>query len=770
MTEQTRATVQVTGVVQGVGFRPFVSRTAVDADVAGSVRNAGDHVEAIFEGSESSVAAVIERLRADPPPLARVDGVDVTWTDPNGIEGFTIEESAADAATGGVPVPPDTGICEACLDDVRDPTSRYHGYWATACVDCGPRYTIVRGVPYDRTRTAMADFSLCAACRSRYDDPADRRYHAQAIACPDCGPTLRFASAGAAGEATDADDTGREAIRRAGRRLRDGAVLGVKGIGGVHLVCDATDEALVTDLRDRIDRPANPLALMVPSIGALSEFATVSDRERETLMDVRRPIVLVDRADDARWLDAVAPGLHTVGVMLPYAGLHHLLFDHVDGPLVMTSGNRPGVPMCTTTAGLQGKLGDVVDGVVTHDREIVTRCDDSVVRVVDGSRRFLRRSRGWTPAALPNPAAADGASVSPILALGPERDVTVALADGDRVVLSQHVGDVDDPDTVAFARDTVDHLTDLTGIEPTVVACDAHPDFLTTAEAERVAAEGAAGPVRVQHHHAHAASLLAEHDVSRAVVVAADGTGYGPDGSVWGGEVLDVTFADFERVGGLADFALPGGAAAVRTPARVLASVLDDEARIDECLLASGAVETDAEAAIVRQQADEGVNAPTTTSAGRFLDAVSALVGACEGRRYEGEPAQRLEALASEGTVRSVELPFATRAGQRVLDVCALASRLDGLLADWPRADVAATAQDALARGLAQIAIEAAGERGIDAVGFTGGVAYNDAISRRLRDCVTDAGLTFLIHSRIPPGDGGVAYGQAVVATASHFG
>jgi len=758
MSAERRATVRVSGVVQGVGFRPFVYRTAVDAGVTGYVRNAGGVVEAAFEGTQADVERVVAAIRTDAPPLASVDAVDVSWGVPRGTESFEIRDSTAGPGEAlDTPVPPDTGVCDACLSEMRDPDSRYHGYWATACVDCGPRFTVVRDVPYDRSRTAMDDFPMCAACRKSYETPTDRRYHGQAIACPDCGPTLRFEVDGRT------VSRGHDALGAVADGLADGEVLAVKGIGGVHLVCDATDPAAVDRLRSRTGRPAKPFACMAPSLDAVASFARVADAERAALRDVRRPVVLLDRTAEADWLDAVAPGLSTVGVMLPYAGLHHRIFDHVDGPLVATSANMPGGPMCTTAEAVRSRLDGVVDGGLFHDRDIVARCDDSVLRVVDGATRFVRRSRGWTPRALPNPVAGDG---SPVLAVGPERDATVALAEGDRVVLSQHLGDVTGPDTTAFHREAVAHLRDLTGIDPAVVARDRHPDFQTTAEAERYASQGMDGPVAVQHHHAHAAGLCAEHGVERAIVVAADGTGYGPDGTVWGGEVLDVTYQGYERIGGLSPFTLPGGEAAVEYPARILADLLADPDRIDERLVATDAVDSPSDAAVVRRQAAGDVNAPTTTSAGRYLDAVGALLGVCDRRTYEGEPAQRLEATATDGDAHAVSLPFDTQAGRRVLDTHALVGTLAELTGELSAADIAATAQDTLARGLADIAVEAADERGVDAVGFTGGVAYNDAISRRFRACVTDAGHSVLAPDAVPPGDGGVAYGQAIVALA----
>lgn len=762
MSERTRTTVSVTGVVQGVGFRPFVSRTATENDLAGRVKNTGDgRVEIVLEGQQGDIDAFLSTLRTDPPPLARIEDVTITDGEPARLDTFEIVTST-DSSGGSGTIPPDTAMCDACLEDLRDPASRFHDYWATACVDCGPRYTVIRELPYDRPTTSMAAFPMCAECREDYEDPTDRRYHAQTIACPECGPTLSL---------LDCDGTtltdGDGAIERAGRRLADGDLVAIKGIGGTHLACDATDPVAVAGLRERTGRPEKPFAVMAPDLETVESFADVSDDERAALRDTRRPILLLDgrRTDRPRWLDAVSPGLHTVGVMLPYSGLHHLLFDHVDGPLVMTSANMPSVPMATDRASILADLEGVIDAALVHDREIVMRCDDSVARFSGGQRRFVRRSRGWVPESLPLPSPAE--TDRDVLALGAEFDATVALTQDGDVVPSQYLGDVDNPETVDYLRETVSHLRDLLGTDPDVVASDLHPEFLTTREAREYASEGdMAGPVQVQHHHAHAASLLAEREPERAVVIAADGTGYGPEGSIWGGEVLDVTLADYERVGGLSTFSLPGGTAAIEQPARVLASLLDDEARIDELLVERGAVPTESEAATVRRQVEVGVNTPATTSTGRLLDAVSALLGVCTERSYEGEPAMKLESAAIDGDVLDYEIPYGTRDGNRVVDARQFVRDLDALAGDHSTADVAATAQWALARGLAEVAVEVAEERGVDAVGFTGGVAYNDAITRTIRDRVGAVGLDFLGHDRVPPGDGGIAYGQVAVAAA----
>lgn len=762
----TRAAVTVTGVVQGVGFRPFIYRTAAEFDLDGWVRNRGDAgVSIVLEGEDTAIEGFLEMVRTDPPPLSRVESITVEWGQPEGLGSFEIRESTGGEESAGT-IPPDTGICPACLEDIQDSESRYHGYWATSCVDCGPRYTVIRGLPYDRPRTSMDAYPMCEDCRAEYEDPADRRYHAQTIACPECGPQLYFEP-----DQDSRTASGNVAIDRTVEGLQEGKVLAVKGIGGTHLVCDATNPEAVGRLRDRSGRPSKPFALMAPSVSRIQEFATVTDAEESQLEDVRRPIVLLEKGEPP-WLGLVAPNLHTVGVMLPYAGLHHLLFEDIEDPLVVTSGNLPGQPMATTAEAVWEDVGDVIDSAVVHDREIVARTDDSVIRVVDGTPRFLRRSRGWVPQPLPRLAdeeeADENRDLPTVLAVGPEFDATVALTRDTEVFPSQHIGDVDGPETRAFHRETVEHLTGLLGVDPEVVARDMHPDFVTTDEANRLAAEGLEGPVPVQHHHAHGASLLGEHERERAIIVVADGTGYGPDGTIWGGEVLDVTRADFDRVGSLSTFALPGGSAAVRRPARILASLLDDPERIDRLLVDRAGVDTRDEAAILREQVSSGINTPETTSAGRFLDAISALLDAGTRRDYEGEPAMRLEALASSGTPVAISPQFEGVEGRRKLDVSALTRQLADLAETTPAADIAATAQSVLARGLARIAVRAAKEATLEMVGFSGGVAYNQAISRTIAETVRSEGLEYLDHEAVPPGDAGISYGQALVATARY--
>lgn len=747
--ERRAVTVTVRGTVQGVGFRPFVARLAADADLAGSVANTDAGVQIHLEGPSSALERAVERLRTDPPRLATITDIEVTDARVQGTEEFEIVSSADDGDRTTL-VPPDTAICPDCREELTSPSSRFAGYWATGCVGCGPRFAVTDSLPYDRAGTALAEFEPCPDCRQEYEDPTDRRFHAQTIACADCGPTL---------SAIDPDgnthEEGLAALDRTATRLDDGAVLALKGAGGCHLACAATDPATVRTLRNRLGRPAKPFAVMARSLDVVREFATVTPPAEGLLTSKRRPIVLLP-TDGPAWLDAVAPGLDRVGVMLPYSGLHYLLFDRLDTDLlVMTSANQPGEPTATGPSSLR-ELADVFDDTLVHDRPVVNRCDDSVARVVNGDCRLLRRSRGYVPEPLDRPVVPD----EEVLAVGAGTDVTVGLTRDDDVVLSQHVGDPSSPAVAEAHREATDHLCSTLDVRPAVVVHDRHPDLETTA----IAADRPEPTMSVQHHHAHAASLLAEHGYGRAIVIAADGTGYGPEGVARGGEVLDATLADSDRVGGLSRFALPGAEAAVDRPARVAAALLSDSARARSVLETTGTVDSRSEADAVLTQAESGVNSVETTSAGRFLDAVAALIGVCSTRRYQGEPAMRLEAAAADP--ERIDPPLVRRDGQTLLDSGEAFDRLAELADRRDPSVVAATAQHLLGRGLAEIAVGAADRRGVDAVGFTGGVAYNEAIDRVIRERVRAAGLRYLGHDSVPPGDAGIAYGQAVTASA----
>ncbi|MGC9529360.1 MAG: carbamoyltransferase HypF [Candidatus Bipolaricaulaceae bacterium] len=739
----TRRRFLVRGTVQGVGFRPFVYRTAVRTGLAGHVRNLGDAgVEVEVEGPADAVAEFGAALVRDPPPLAEISELTSEELPPAGQVGFRILPSR-DGNGGSGSIPPDIATCSACLADLEDPHSRYRGYWATSCTDCGPRFTVIEALPYDRPRTSMRDFPMCAACRREYTDPLDRRYHAQTIACQDCGPGLTYVENG--------KEVPGDPIGLAAKALREGKIVALKGIGGTHLACDATRQAAVAELRRRLGRPGRPLALMAP-LAVVKSACRVGPEEERLLTSPRRPIVVLQRRG-GQLAPSVAPGLHTVGFMLPYSGLHHLLFREVDLPLVMTSANLPGRPMLVDNDRILADLQEIADGFLLHDRRIVARCDDSVVRLAAGAPAFLRRSRGFVP----EPIAAELGD-SPLLALGGELNVVAAVYRRGQVFLSQHIGDVAQVETQEFLIGAVRHLLRITGMPmPKRIGCDLHPRFATTRLAREL---GQAVPV--QHHVAHVAGLAAEGGLDEVVGIAADGYGYGEDGAAWGGEVIVWRGSGWRRAGFLAPVPLPGGDLAALQPGRMAASYLL-AAGLDP--RAAGLPQE--ELAAVKLQIARKLNCPSTTSVGRFLDAVAAWLGIGRARTYEGEPAMRLEAAAAGGSPLPLEAEVVTVDGAAVVDGVALFRKLYALREGGAVAeDVAATAQAALARGLARAAIRVAEEEGIRAVGLTGGVAVNDAIAAAVRGEVERAGRVYVQHAEVPPGDGGLSFGQLAAVAA----
>ena len=739
---KVRYRIHVSGIVQGVGFRPFVYRIAVRRGLAGHVRNLGDAgVEVEVEGPQEALEDFLRALREEAPPLAEISGIAVEEIPPNGDSHFRILKSAEKKGSGGT-IPPDIATCDRCLSDIDDPKSRYHGYWATSCTDCGPRFTVVESLPYDRPRTSMRDFPMCEGCRREYEDPLDRRYHAQTTACPACGPKLSYLEGGR-------EVTG-DPIELAAEALKAGKIVAIKGIGGTHLACDATREEVVSELRRRLGRPGQPFALMAP-LPLVRGFAEVSPEAEKLLRSPRRPIVVLPKKG-GKLAPSVAPGLHTVGFMLPYSGLHHLLFRRIDFPLVMTSANLPGRPMLTENGRILRELVGVADGFLLHNRRIVARCDDSVVRLAAGKPVFLRRSRGWVPEPIPIDLGEE-----PMLALGAELNVTFALYHRGKAFLSQHIGNVEHLETLEFLRGAIAHLLKITGVQmPKILVCDLHPAFPTAHLAEELGER----VIRVQHHVAHVAGLAGEHGLPELVGIAVDGYGYGTDGAAWGGEVIVWRGGRWRRAGSLLPVPMPGGDLATLRPGRMAAAFL----------LAAGLDPVEAglplkELRIVVHQIERGLNCPETTSAGRFLDAVSAWLGICRERTYEGEPAMRLEAAAAGGCPAPVEPVILERNGRSVLDTVALFRELFRLRGEGASvADLAATAQDALARGLARIAIRAAKEEGIGVIGITGGAAVNDRIASAVKREVGGAGLRYVQHGKVPPGDGGISFGQLVHA------
>ena len=764
--------IRVRGVVQGVGFRPFVWRLAHDLDLCGWVRNDSAGVEITAEGPAPRLDALIARLARDAPSLARVDSITAHEVPPTGHAGFAIAASIASSCATAIG--PDTATCPACLEELFDPRNRRWRHPFITCTQCGPRYTIATGLPYDRERTSMAPFAMCADCAREYRDPTDRRFHAEPIACPDCGPRLRLLDRDGlaiAASLADGGERGADPIARTLERLRAGEIIAIKGLGGYHLVCDARNPRTVAALRERKAREAKPFAVMVANCASRGGIAHANAAAARDLESAQRPIVLLpkDPGADAA-LAGIADGLDHVGVMLPTTPIHWLLFHEAAGrpagtawlaapsrdAWVMTSANPGGEPLVIGDEEALRRLAGIADAYLQHDRAIAVRCDDSV-RVGGGAPRFLRRARGYTPAAIRLPAAGP-----PVLAFGAGMKATVCVTRDDEAFLSQHVGDLDDAATITFLEDCARHLCALLEVEPRRIAHDLHPDFPSTRLAWRFAAERGVSTVAVAHHHAHVAAVAAEHRWTVPLLgLALDGIGLGPDGGAWGGELLEVTGTSCRRLGHLATLPLPGGDRAAREPWRVAAGALHR--------LGRGA---EVPARFARQRAARGVvellerdlACPVTSSAGRWFDAAAALLGVAETSRYEAEPAMRLEALARRhGTVPAAPLWRIEPSGR--LDLLALLQTL----ADWRGTPEhgAALFHATLAAGLCALARDAAAAHGHDAIALGGGCLCNGVLRDALSAGLTAAGMRVLHAERAPPNDGAISLGQAWVALAT---
>ncbi|MEU6701307.1 carbamoyltransferase HypF [Pseudonocardia sp. NPDC046786] len=760
-TGAVRRRAEVTGVVQGVGFRPFVHRLATELGLAGLVGNDSAAVFLEVQGPAEALDEFGRRLRTDAPPLARIDTV--RWTGlPAGAGGsFRIDGSRGSGGAVTV-VPPDVATCDACVGELFDLADRRYRHPFVTCTDCGPRFTIIRALPYDRPSTTMAGFGMCARCAAEYGDPGDRRFHAQPVACPDCGPTLCYRAAD--GEHTG--HTGDAAIAAAQRAIAAGRIVAVKGLGGYHLACRADDGSAVAELRRRKARSAKPFAVLVRDLGVAAAHAVVGPDEAAVLGSAQRPIVLLDRRHDAPVAAGVAPGNPLLGLLLPYTPVHHLLLAPVPGDpapvpdaVVLTSANLSDEPLCHTDADARDRLPALCDAVLDHDRPIEVPCDDSVVRVVDGAELPIRRSRGFAP--LPVDLGIDGPRV---LAVGGELKNTFCLTDGRRAFCSAHVGDMGSLDTaLAFDR-AVERLTTLRG-RPDRIAADLHPGYLSRQRAERYAVDHP--PDLVQHHHAHVVSLLAEHGRlgTPVVGVAFDGTGYGTDGTVWGGEILRLgpDSHRFTRIGHLAPVPLPGGDAAVRNPWR-MALVHARAAGVDRTdeLAPVRAAPAD-ERALLESQLDSGTGCVPTSSVGRLFDAVAALLDVRHRVEYEGQAAIELEALARDGIARSevAAVPgFDVDAGG-VLDPAPVIRGIVAALRDGVPAHALAAA---FHLALADAVVRAVGGSGPCTVGLTGGAFQNAVLLRETRRRLGSAGHEVLVHRVVPPNDGGLALGQAAVA------
>ncbi len=755
-----RLRVRVQGLVQGVGFRPYVFTLANELGLHGFVLNDEQGVLIEVEGDRHALDLFTARLPREAPPLALVERVEVGPVPARAEPGFEIITSRR-AGEPGALVSPDTATCADCLAELNDPADRRFRYPFVNCTNCGPRFTIVRGVPYDRPLTTMAGFEMCAQCRREYDDPRNRRFHAQPNACPDCGPAARLVDR--VGRPVGSGGGARDAVEAAARALLDGLIVAVKGVGGFHLACRADSERAVATLRARKHREDKPFALMAPDIEAARSLVDLDDDQLALLTGRVRPIVIARRRPGAAVASSVAPLTGELGVMLPYSPLHHLLLADSGTPLVMTSGNVSDEPIAYRDDDARARLPAIADRFLLHDRPIETRTDDSVLRAatVAGSRRtlLLRRSRGYVPDSLALPVE----SPRHVLACGAELKNTFCVAKGGRAWVGHHVGDLANFETLTSFQEGIAHFERLFAVDPTVIAHDMHPGYLSTAYAlDREAGEH----VGVQHHHAHLAACLAEHGITEPAVGAIfDGTGYGPDGTVWGGELLYGDLRTCERVGHLHPVRMPGGEQAIRAPWRMacawLAEALGGSPPVPPALAAS--VEPQ-RWETVAELARGGLASPLTSSAGRLFDAVAALCGVRTRVNYEGQAAVELEALAAREERVAYPLPFRSR----VLDARETVRAVANDVATGVPADiVAARFHNALAQATAVACAQVAEEHESTTVVLSGGVFQNTLLLERTSVALAAQGLRVLVPLRLPPNDGGISYGQAAVAAAT---
>ena len=752
-----RVKIRVTGIVQGVGFRPFIYRIAVKNDLNGYVRNRGDAgVEILLEGRKENIKSFFRHLKEKKPPLAQIYGtITLPLTGKNECEAFTILKSSDEAELSGSVIPPDIAICDECLQELRNPENPRYEYYFITCTNCGPRYTIIKRLPYDRENTTMRDFPMCNFCKSEYTNPLNRRFHAQTVACTNCGPKAYLTTK--QGKSIENEDS----IREAGKLLSEGFIVAIKGYGGYHVATATTMDEPLIRLRKVKHRRQKPFAIMAKSLEAVKSFAEVGVREGEFLTSYTRPIVLLNKSRNYYLSDLIAPDLHNIGVMLPYTGLHYMLFDRVDEPaFVMTSANPPNQPIIKDDHEALRRLGDTVDYFLFHDRQIAHRCDDSVIRL-HNSQVFLRRSRGYAPAPIMLREKAKRCAVG----LGGELNNTGCVLLGNKAFISQHIGDVENVETQDFLENSTKHLIRLTNSKVETVACDLHPKFTTTKLAQDLAKENGWQLIQVQHHHAHIAALMAEHNVKEIVGVCCDGYGYGLDGEAWGGEILFCTqdFPDFERLAHLQKQPLIGGDLATRYPLRVAAGILHEKVDVQNWLLQNQRYfpHGEKEVEIILHQLEKRNKMIETSSCGRVLDAVAAVLGICYERTYEGEPAMKLESTAIKG---KDALKLEPVISGNVLDTTQLLLEIFEKREKYSKADLAYSAHAYLGKGLATLAIEKALEKGVKTVGFSGGVACNEILVLIMRRVVEASGLEFLVHEVVPPGDGGLSFGQAVVA------
>jgi len=753
------ARIKVRGVVQGVGFRPFVYRLAQEHNLKGWVRNTSGSVEIEVEGGEETLENFLNDLEAKTPPMAHIEKVEVAFRPVKGYTDFKIHPSLSREGKYQL-VSPDIATCEDCRGEVFSSTDRRFRYPFTNCTNCGPRFTIIEDIPYDRPKTTMRKFKMCPRCQREYDDPLDRRFHAQPNACPECGPGLELVDGN--GKPVQCHD----AINTASELLKTGKILALRGLGGFQLACDATSEKAINLLRNRKRRPSKPLAVMMATLADIEKHCLVSPEERELLQSPECPIVLLEwKRTSSNVSPAIAPNIKYLGVMLPYTPLHHLLLRETGLPLVMTSGNISEEPIAKDNDEALRRLGGIADYFLLHNRDIFARYDDSVY-MVEGVPQAIRRARGYAPYPIFLPFRA-----RQILACGAEDKNTFCLTKDEHAFLSQHIGDMENEETLEHFENTIGLYKKLFRVEPEIVAYDMHPEYLSTKYALEVGSEEGLSLVPVQHHHAHIVSCMVENNVAESVIgVAFDGTGYGTDGTIWGGEFLVADWRSFKRVGHLEYVPLPGGAVAIKKPYRMalsyLYTLLGEGFSMEGLPLSEVSL---AELDIIKQQLERGINSPLTSSAGRLFDAVSALAGVRGVIDYEAQAAIELEMLAPDeaGDLERASYPFtiAEQEGVRVVKLGELFESLVQDVKNQVQVDIISFKfHNTVAQMVADMCKLIAGETGINKVVLSGGVFQNRLLLKLTASALQKEGFSVLTHRLVPCNDGGISLGQAVVA------
>jgi hydrogenase maturation protein HypF len=751
------ARIKVRGVVQGVGFRPFVYRLASEHELKGWVRNTSGSVDIEVEGADKAVRNFLSDLEDKAPPMARIEDIKATFHNPKGYSQFQIEPSLSREGQYQL-VSPDIATCADCQREIFSSEDRRFGYAFTNCTNCGPRFTIIEDIPYDRPQTTMGKFRMCPRCQQEYDDPLDRRFHAQPNACPNCGPTLGLVDSD--GKPVESKDV----IKKAAGLLKEGKIVAVKGLGGFQLACDATSHKAVNNLRDRKRRPSKPLAVMMAIIKDIEKHCIVSEEERGLLQSPQCPIVLLRWKQGSNISKAVAPNLKYLGVMLPYTPLHHLLLKEASLPLVMTSGNLSEEPIAKDNDEALSRLKGIADYFLMHNRDIYARYDDSVYMVEGDQPQSIRRARGYAPYPIFLPFKA-----RQILACGAEDKNTFCLTRDEHAFLSQHIGDMENEETLGHFENTVNLYKKLFRIEPEIIAYDMHPEYLATKYALEAGASASVKLVPVQHHHAHIASCLAENGLKdRVIGVAFDGTGYGTDGTIWGGEFLLADCKDFKRVGHFEYVPLPGGAAAIKKPYRLalsyLYTLLGEDFKLDGLPLADV---KPAEIEVIKQQLERKINSPLASSAGRLFDAVSALAGVRGEIDYEAQAAIELEMLAPDQIDKAEAYPFSIveEGGMGVVKLRELlAAVVEDVRNKVPIPEISLKFHHTLAEITAQMCKFIARDTGIKRVVLSGGVFQNRLLLKLAVASLKREGFEVLTHRLVPANDGGISLGQAVVA------